>query len=115
MYRDLHTLIPMEVFKEESAESQGTISTRKRAGPESCDAMIKRQRKEQTSAQDVSSYGIPVHRARQKLKPSLRTFPGGLIQASYLESPGMKMQGEAAVEERPNESKKEANFSRNVR
>jgi len=55
------------------------------------------QRKVQTSAQDVSSCGSPVHRKRQKLKPSLPTFPGSFMQASYLESSRMEMYvGEAA-------------------
>ena len=78
LYRDLQT-IPMKVFKGESAQSQGTVSTRKRA--ERSDAAMKRPRKEQASDQDVSSCGNPVQKTRQKLKPSLPTFPGGLMQA----------------------------------
>ena len=77
----------MEVFKGENAQSQGTVSTRKRAGSERSDAAMKRPRKEQTSAQDVSSCGNPVHGTWQKLKPSLPTLPGGLMHASYLGSP----------------------------
>ena len=74
----------MEVLKGASAQSQGSASTRKRAGPDYSDAAMKRQRTEQTGAQDVSSCGKPVHGTRQKLKPWLPTFPGGLMQASYL-------------------------------
>ena len=109
LYRDLKPLIPMEVFKGESAQSQkGSISTRKRAGPDNSDASMKRQRTEQTRAQDVSSCGTPVHGTRQKLKPSLPTFAGGLMQASYLESPRMETPvGEAAMGGRPKERKKE--------
>jgi hypothetical protein len=95
----------MEAFKGESAHDQRTVSMRKRAGPESTDATTKRQRKEQTSAQDVSSRGNPVHRKRQTLKPSLLTLPGGFVQASNVESPGMEIHvGEAAVGERPHEN-----------
>ena len=97
----------MDVFKGESAQSQDTVSRRKRAGPDSSDAAMKRQRKEQTSAQDVSRCGNPVHRTRQKLKPLLPTFAGGMMQASNLASPCMETHvGEASVGERPNESKK---------
>ena len=97
----------MEVFKGESAQSQGTVSTRKRAGSERSDAAMKRPRREQTSAQDVSSCGDPVQKTRQKLKPSLPTFPGGLMQAGYLESPRIEAHvEESAVGERPHESKK---------
>ena len=97
----------MDVFKGESAQSQDTVSRWKRAGPDSSDAAMKRQRKDQTRAQDMSSCGKPVHGRRQKLKPSLPTFPGGLMQASYLASSGVETHvGEAAVGERPNESKK---------
>ena len=96
----------MEVLKGASAQSQGSASTRKRAGPDYSDAAMKRQRTEQTGAQDVSSCGKPVHGTRQKLKPWLPTFPGGLMQASYLESPGMETpDGGAAMWGRPNESK----------
>ena len=49
----------MEVFNGESAQNQGAVSTWKRAGPENIDAAMKRQRKEQTIAQDVSSCGSP--------------------------------------------------------
>ena len=66
-----------------------------------CCAAMKRQRIEQTSARDVRSCGTPVQRARRKLKPSLPTFPGGLMQARYLESPSMEMC------DVPNKSKKE--------
>ena len=69
---------------------------------------MKRQRKEQTSVLAVSSCGKPVHRTRQKLRPSQPTFPGGSMQARYLESPRMaKDVGEAAVGERPAESTEE--------
>ena len=99
----------MEVFKGESAQRQRTVSSRKRAGPDSSDAAMKRQRKDQTRAQDTSSCGNPVHGRRLKLKPSLPTFPGGLMQARYLESPGIKTAvGETAMGEGPKESKKEA-------
>ena len=97
---------PMEVFKGEGAQNQGAVSTRKRAGPESIDATMKRQRKEKTIAKDVSSCGSPVHRTRQKLKPSLPTFSGGSMQASHLESSRMERHvGEAAVGEQTKESK----------
>ena len=103
----VQTVILMDVFKGESAQSQDTVSTRKRAGPDSSDAAMKRQRKEQTSAQDVSRCGNPVHSTWQQLKPLLPTLPGGLIQASYLASPCMETHvGKASVGERPNESKK---------
>ena len=107
--QDVVLTLPLtEVFQGQSAQSQGTASTRKRAGSESNDAAMKRQRKEQTSARDVSSCGWSVHRRRQKLKPSLPTFPGGMMQGSYLESPGIETHvGEAAMGERPNESKNE--------
>ena len=96
----------MEVFKGKSEQSQGAASTVKRAGPETSDAAMKRQRREQTSVQDVSSCGDPVHRTRQKLKPSLPTFPGGLMQARYLESPHTETHvGEEAVGEQTIESK----------
>ena len=52
---------------------------------------MKRQRKEQTSAQDVSSCGNLVHGMWKMLKPSLPMFPGGLMQASDLKSPRMEM------------------------
>ena len=58
----VQTLLVMEVFKGEGAQSQETVSTRKRAGPETGDAAMKRPRKEQTSVQAVSSCGKPVHR-----------------------------------------------------
>ena len=81
---------------------------RKQAGPESSDAAMKRQRKEQTSAQVVSSCGNSVHGMRKKLKPSLPTFPGSLMQASDLESLRMEMQvGEDEMGERPTQSKRE--------
>ena len=47
---------------------------------ERSDGGMKRQRKQQTRAQDVSSCGKPVFGRRQKLKPTLPTFPRGLIQ-----------------------------------
>ena len=99
----------MDVFKEEGAQSQETEWTRKRAGPENSDLAMKRQRKEQTSSQDVGSFGKPVHGRRQKLKPSLPTFPGGgSMEARYLELPRMESHmDKAAMGERPNESKKE--------
>ena len=107
----VQTPILMEVFKRESVQSVDTartVSTRKRAGPASSDTAMKRQRKEQTRAQDVSKCGKPVHWTRQKLKPSLSTFPAGLMQASYLKSPRMQTDvGEAAVWGLPNESRKE--------
>ena len=107
LHRDLQTPIPMDVFKGKNAQSQGTVSTRKRAGPETSDAAMKRPRKEQTSAQDMSSCGNPVQKTRQKLKPLLPTFPGGLMQARYLESPRKEAHVvETAVGERPQESKK---------
>ena len=91
----------------ESAQNQGAVSTRKRAGPENVDAAMKRQRKEQTIAQDVSSCGNPVHRTRQKLKPSLPTFSCSSMQASHPESARMETHvGEAAVGEQTNESQK---------
>ena len=105
----VQTVILMDVFNGESAQSQDTVSTRKRARPDSSHAAMKRQRKEQTNAQDVSRGGTSVHSTRQKLKPLLPTFPGGLMQARYLESPGMKTAvGETAMGEGPKESKKEA-------
>ena len=97
----VHTLILMEVWKGESAPSQGTVSTLKRARPDSSDGAMKRQRKEQTRVQDMSSCGKPVpYGRRQKLKPSLPTFPGGLMQASHLEPPRMRtLVGEATMGE----------------
>ena len=74
----------MEASNGESAQSQGTVQMRKRAGPESSDAAMKRQRKEKKS----DCY--PVHGMRKKLKPSVPTFPVGLMQASDLESPRME-------------------------
>ena len=109
----------MEVFKESAQSqiisSQGTVSTRKRAGLESSDAAMKRQYKEQTSAQDVSGCGNLAQRTRQTFRPSLPSFPGGLMQAHYLESPCMETEspcmethvGEAAMGKRPNEKKKQ--------
>ena len=115
LHRDLQTPTPMDVFKGKNAQSQGTVSTRKRAGPESTDAAMKRPRKEQTSAQDVSSCGNPVQKTRQKLKPLLPTFPGGLMQARYLESHRMEAHVvETAVGERPHESKKLPNLMASI-
>ena len=102
------TLILMEVWSGESSPIQGTVSTRKRARPDSSDGAMKRQRKEQTRVQDMSSCGNPVHGTRQKLKPSLPTFPGGWMQASHLESPHTRTPvGEATMGERATKSKKE--------
>ena len=68
---------------------------------------MKRQRKEQTSVQDASSYCNPVHGMRKKLKPLLPTFPGGLMQVSDPKSPRMEMHvGKAEMGKRPNQSKK---------
>jgi hypothetical protein len=76
----VQTLILLEVFKGGRERSQGTRSIRKRAGPDSSDAAMKRKRKKETSAQDVSSCGAPVHGMRQNLYQSLPFFSGGLTQ-----------------------------------